>query len=403
MVSDLTCQTPHFEETTLSLTMSYSSETKTTIAFVILCSGEMEEFINTLGDLASLCKSPLFLPTAFYWTMGSLFSKRMQSTQKRLRDVEINNGKLKHIHRGEQASRDRDSDSNHIVLVEAHYELTRGLAEFVENLGERLCRLSHSLEGGGPIASDECAVDERWPRSSSTVVGSNTARSLASVSASEGDPDRLPISGHALTYEHKELNRLIRRTNCFVQESLLKRKRLERRIDVQMQILYDLKQTRIAEATYIDSAAMKSLALLTMVFLPPNAVATIFGANNLFTTKGEKVNGVTETFSTVFIPTSICVVAVVAVSWILYTYWYDIRDWIAGRQHRNQRGTRRNLEPPRCGKGVCEPPRADCRRRLYDVEMGSDYERSERMQFGPMHCITSSNSSSRKKHRPEHG
>jgi len=58
-----------------------------------------------------------------------------------------------------------------------------------------------------------------------------------------------------------------------------------------MQILYDLEQTRIAEATYTVSAAMKSLALLMMVFLPPNAVATIFGVNSLFTTKGEKVNG----------------------------------------------------------------------------------------------------------------
>ena len=373
---DLTCQTPHFRSTTLSLTTSYLPETKTTTAFVVLCSGEMQYFIDTLRELAQLCASPLLLPTLFYLTMASLLSKRMAKAEKKLRDVEIHNQKLKHIHRGEQSSKDQDCDRDHMDLVEAHYELTRGLAEFVEDLEPRLCKLSWSL---GHLC-------EQSPQTSSTVVAS-----VASESISESDLDNLPISG-ALPYENKELNQLIRRTHYSVQADLLKRKRLERRVEVQMQVLYNLKQTRIAEATYTDSAAMKSLALLTMIFLPPNAVATIFGANNFFTTLDGTVTGVTRTFSTVFVPTSILVVTVVAVSWVLYTYWYDMKDWLRKRQGMSRKA---NVEVQKYYDGVCAP---QAQRTPYDVENEHGYQRSEAMRLWPIRSITSSDSPGLKYH-----
>ena len=384
------------------MTMAYSPRTKTTVAFVALCSGEMEHFLDTLRELANLCSSPMFVPTLIYWTMTCLLSKRMQWTQDKIKDVELHNGKLKHVHRGEEASEDRDCDRDHMDLVEAHYELTRGLAEFVEDLEAALCKVSHSFVGTGLPTESRSTPQERLHRVSGTTIADTSSASIATESASSVEADDLPISGLFLTTEHKELNQFIRSIHCSVREDILKRKRLERRVDIQMQVLYNLKQTRIAEATYTDSAAMKSLALLTMIFLPPNAIATIFGANHFFqAASDDTVNGVTKTFSRVFIPTSIMVVTAVAVSWVLYTYWYDMKDWLRRRRREGRRDADRDLGSQRYEGEAWEMARMQHRRKLYDVETESGNDRSEPVRLWPGYSITSSGSRSMRQHRTE--
>ncbi|KAK3989972.1 hypothetical protein QBC44DRAFT_290037 [Cladorrhinum sp. PSN332] len=56
---------------------------------------------------------------------------------------------------------------------------------------------------------------------------------------------------------------------------LLSRDRLLSKIDIYLQVIHNFMQQDIAHETKRDSSAMKSLSLLTMVFLPATAIATI--------------------------------------------------------------------------------------------------------------------------------
>lgn len=265
--------------------------------------------------LAHFCDSPLLLPTVFYWTMSALLAVRLEKVQRKLTDVEIHNGKLKHIHRGQEASRDHNADQAHVDLVEQHFELTRGLAEFVEDVESSLCRYSHFVAYRfGRHQTD------RPGSSRSTAIGS-----VASMSVSEDNPEHLAVLDPDVSTSHSELNVIVRLLHYGVRSDLRKRRRFLDRIPVQINVLYNFKQTRIAEASYIDAAALKTLTVLATVLLPPTALATVFGANNFFTVSDGNVVGVTTTFSAIFLPVSIIVVLLVIGTLATYTHWYDIR------------------------------------------------------------------------------
>lgn len=278
--------------------------------------------MEKVRKLAHFCDLPLLMPTAFYWTIAALLTKRLEAVEKRLVDVMIQTGKLKHVYRGQEASRERNIDQLQGDLVEQHFELTRGLAEYLQDFEANISRMSHYL-----------ARQSDHDQSSSRSLLDDDADS---VSVSEDDIEHLASMGQNLTFSHAELNRLIHRLHFNVRSSLLKRQRFLDRIPVQMSILYNLKQTQIAEATYVDAAAMKALALLTIIFLPPTALATIFGANNFFQANDGTVDGVTSTFTTVFLPLSIMAILSVMAAFLLYAYWYDVKDFLGRRRRRSR-------------------------------------------------------------------
>ena len=371
----LTCQTPHFAETTLTMTLSYMPASKTTFAFVSLCRGEMEYFLKVLRPLAELCNSPLLLPTVLCRTMTTLLFKRLEKVQKNLKIVEIHNGKLKHIHSDEQAAKDRNCDRSHIDLVEMHFELTRGLREYLEQMEIRLVE-----ESSIPQKRD---ADPHAPSSGVTTRSANGAEDLH-------------ISGVYLSMEQKDLTRLIRTTRLEVQAHLDRCKRMERRIDMQIDVLNNFKQSRIAEATYMDSTAMKALAFITMIFLPPNALASVFGANGFFMSIDDgKITAVTGIFSRIYVPTSILLIVAVFLSWMLWTYWYHITYWV--HRHSRTKSHRSGAEgQPLPMRGVDIEP-LPCarlgrqRRRELDLERGFLHH-SEPLHLGRLSFLQGSGS-----------
>ncbi|OCL11792.1 hypothetical protein AOQ84DRAFT_361208 [Glonium stellatum] len=54
------------------------------------------------------------------------------------------------------------------------------------------------------------------------------------------------------------------------------------RLDIQLQVLYDLMHSRIGDETLRDSSAMKSIPVLIIVFLPSTALASIFSMSSFF-------------------------------------------------------------------------------------------------------------------------
>lgn len=136
----------------------------------------------------------------------------------------------------------------HQMIVEQHAVLTRGLAEFAEERGKSCLAALDNIEKLGEV--DEHGM-RRWP----TWL----------------DQDA-----------HFELRKLLTHTEVGTKFELHHREQMLRRVDIQLQVLYNVMQSRIADETLRDSSAMKSIAVLTMVFLPSTALATIFSMSSFF-------------------------------------------------------------------------------------------------------------------------
>ncbi|RYN25189.1 hypothetical protein AA0114_g12719 [Alternaria tenuissima] len=87
-------------------------------------------------------------------------------------------------------------------------------------------------------------------------------------------PGQLNRNSTAFLME-QELNNYVEHMRIRANTELQHRNRMLDRMNVYFQVLYSLMQQEVARETKRDSSAMKSIALLTMIFLPATAIATV--------------------------------------------------------------------------------------------------------------------------------
>jgi len=268
--------------------------------------------LGVMKSLRRLSSHPFFIPLSLYWTCSQILRRDGQDVHEKMKEVQIDTGLLKKYLNVDNANspvatgkaktggkrRGPTFTEMHQVIVEQHALLTRGLAEFTEQLGKS-CR-----------------------------TGLDDLESLASE-----DKDGRPVFPPWLDEEaHFELRKLLRHTENATQYELSHRNQILSRIEIQQQVLYNLMRSRIGDETLRESSAMKSLAVLTMVFLPATAVATILSVDAFFGRNPDDGSIVVYGRFWVFWAIAIPITLVVLIS---YFMWVE-RAWLAELWSRNR-------------------------------------------------------------------
>ncbi|KAK4180620.1 hypothetical protein QBC36DRAFT_286429 [Triangularia setosa] len=84
-----------------------------------------------------------------------------------------------------------------------------------------------------------------------------------------------PTSQKADVYDGRQSRQFVELASLRTTSLFREHEKLTQDVHMFLQVLYNLMQQEIARETKRDSSAMKSIALLTMVFLPATAIATI--------------------------------------------------------------------------------------------------------------------------------
>ncbi|KAI1667980.1 hypothetical protein Ptr902_09901 [Pyrenophora tritici-repentis] len=104
------------------------------------------------------------------------------------------------------------------------------------------------------------------------------------------------------------------------------RDRMLSRMDVYFQVLYNLMQKEVARETKRDSSAMKSISLLTMIFLPATAIATVISP--FIDLDADKTRLVMAPQFYVFWAVSAPVTIAVVIAWIMWLQRAEIARFI---------------------------------------------------------------------------
>jgi hypothetical protein len=264
----------------------------------------MAGVLEVVDDLKSLASHPLLLPIALYWVCSQILRRDMQSVHQKMEQVQIETGLLKNYLRvdcpkastttatGAEKSTDQAPTLTeiHEVIVVQHALLTRGLAEFTEELGQS-CRSTLDdldlLSEQGKIGIDKDA--------------------------------------------HLELRNLLAHTEISMKYELHHRNRMLSRVDMQLQVLYNLMQSRIGDETLRDSSAMKGIALLTMTFLPSTALATIFSISAFFSQTPDNTHLIVSSEFWIFWALAGPITIPVLISYFTWVQWAEIRRWWRGK------------------------------------------------------------------------
>ena len=184
----------------------------------------------------------------------------------------------------------------HQSIVEQHAVLTRGLAEFVEELGQ----------------SCLSALDD-----------------IEQLGKKGGIPEWLDNDAHL------ELRKLLTHTEVSTNYELHHREQMFSRVTIQLQVLYNLMQSRIGDETLRDSSAMKSIAVLTMVFLPSTALATIFSMSSFFSQSPDDAHIVVSSEIWIFWAFAVPITLLVL---ICYFLWVQRNELWRGKQDVEAQG-----------------------------------------------------------------
>ena len=258
------CQSPDFPHSFTSAVLSHDPETKTTIGLLCYTTGKMHYILNMIKDLPKYAGEPLILPSIICDTFISRHRRQLQDVHTIISQVQQDTGLLDRflfdrvlqVSGTNGPSRQHTFDDMHKMLVEQHARLTNGVATFILRLRDSLVQASTEL---------------------------NHRKTHAGFSTDE--------------LMQRDFKSYFRRLRMNMEEEEEHRQRLLQRIDVQLKVLYNLQQQRIAqeakrdndvmkalaEATQRDSLEMKGIALLTMTFLPMTALASIFSMQAFFT------------------------------------------------------------------------------------------------------------------------
>lgn len=263
--------------------------------------------------MTALCRSDVernltsnAVPSTICDTFICRHRRQLQDIQLIVSEIQHDTGLLDrflHDHVEPVGTRRRHNfDEMHKLLVEQHARLTNGLAPFVE----RLCR---SL-------FEASVFIDKHKRRNDVVVSELTDSDFKSYFG------RLRI--HMLGKEEQ-------------------RERLLQRIDMQLKVLYNLQQQRIAEeakrdnevmkaiaeATQRDSIEMKGIAFLTMTFLPMTALASIFSMQSFFILNPSNNRLIVSDQFWIFWAVSLPTTGLILAGWSIWR-------WLAGRQFKSR-------------------------------------------------------------------
>ncbi|KAK4167195.1 hypothetical protein QBC43DRAFT_204488 [Cladorrhinum sp. PSN259] len=224
--------------------MNYNPRDRTTKVFFgyNLCAGFSNEVLENLEHIASRISEPLLLPFLVHEQLAyqlqddiinATYELNIFNLNQDLFDIFINK---RPIDTSGNEKAIPTFDTVHKLIVNHHAILTNAFGPFLASFGVSLERAISKLEdhfngkGNGGLVSR---------------YNSFHSRQCLDVMATR--------SGYWL----------------------LRRDQLLSKIDIYLQMIHNFMQQDIARDTKRDSSAMKSLSLLTMVFLPATAIATI--------------------------------------------------------------------------------------------------------------------------------
>jgi hypothetical protein len=244
----------------MTLVLSHDPRTRVTSGFFGYTSDEGDEILSTLKESsAHLALHPLLIPALIHSTWSNIMFDQYAQIHREMRSVQERTGVMKkYLNHGRSKMgkfdkmTQNDHDDIHETIVEQHAYLSTALSDFVGKLGP--------------------AITE----------GLQDVRKL-----------------NPATYNDFGLQAYVKHWTMRTERDLEHRDQLLNRIDVQIQVvrwsihfitmsrngtdpskLYTLMQQRdsrtnidIADETRRDSSAMKSLALITTIFLPTTALA----------------------------------------------------------------------------------------------------------------------------------
>ena len=269
----------------------------------------MHYILNTIKDLPKYAGEPLILPSVICDTFIQRHRRQLQDVHTIISQVQQDTGLLDRflLDRVLQLSnsngpvRQHTFDDMHKMLVEQHARLTNGVATFIR----RLC---------------------------DSLVQAWTELNLRKTHG--GHPSDAMLRDFKCYFQRLRLN---------MEEEEEHRQRLLQRIDMQLKVLYNLQQQRIAqeakrdndvmkaiaEATQRDSLEMKGIALLTMTFLPMAAIASIFSMQSFFTLASDDNKLIVSNQFWIYWAVTIPITAGILVGWSLWKWlarryrWYD--------------------------------------------------------------------------------
>lgn len=161
------CQSPNYPKTFTTMALSYDSSTRMTTGFLGLTTsptGQMSELLEILDKLKLNATHPILLPLLMYSVYSTILRRQLGEVNRDINYVQEQTGLLdKYLRSGrrtrpsEEGQREEkpNYDDLHKILVVQHARLTRGLSDFVADLGpacrEAIKRIEKSDTGDSII------------------------------------------------------------------------------------------------------------------------------------------------------------------------------------------------------------------------------------------------------------
>ncbi|GAB1310630.1 Magnesium transport protein CorA [Madurella fahalii] len=242
-------QTLHLQDSFTSLAFNYDPRNRLTRAFLCFIDIHSSEsfqagapsvrFLEMLQENAAGISQPLLMPLILADVWIELFKLELNHAENKLVEFQSETQLMdEYLRNSKIIKKGLEFDQLHKNLVQAHAYLTNGFSEFAEAFGPAICSALDQFQ--------------EW--------------------LDTGDNNREGVEGRHSTFYLKQSTEIItRRAN----DAVARQNRVLDRINAYLQVLYNLMQQEIARETRRDSSAMKSISLLTMVFLPGTAIATV--------------------------------------------------------------------------------------------------------------------------------
>ncbi|EFQ89187.1 hypothetical protein PTT_14651 [Pyrenophora teres f. teres 0-1] len=310
-------QSPPIQNYFLTMALNYDQYTKTTCAYLGFETGTKRTSPATPGDqllalltfLLHKADHPMLLPVFASGVWVERFQLSNHRTSTALRKIQEDIGLLGPYLNKKKPSRKKQSngfvkqstgivkqpvdlDSLHSRILSQHAFLTSGVSEFLTDL---------------------------FPSTIEALEAFKTLRSPHSNQPSQ--------QSNAFKMEN-EIEDYVKHMRIRANRELQHRDRMLSRMDVYFQVLYSLMQQEVARETKRDSSAMKSISLLTMIFLPATAIATVISP--FIDLDADKTRLVMAPQFYVFWAVSAPVTIAVIIAWIMWLQRAEIARFIYG-------------------------------------------------------------------------
>lgn len=282
----LIAHSPKFNGLFTSIALSFDPQEMSTLAFLASVNAPGESpgvvLLEKLLKAPTLIHDPLSLLTVLVDTWVKQLGSHHILAHHKMQDIQRDTGLLNDfLARSEPQGQERNFDLMHERIVLQHAFLTNGMADYVASFRESLPLIFNKFEA----MQSQCQ--------SATMHKTLQARQ---------------------NFEFLRLQ---------IDAEIAFQKRLLARITVYLQVLYNLMQQEISRDARKDTAALKSISVLTMVFLPATAVATI--ASPFFRMNDDDTIHMSSQFG-LFWAVAIPVTVIVIFSWMVWTNWKQVRE-----------------------------------------------------------------------------